>query len=152
MGTWTIQVEHRVGGRLAELLERLLAWLEGKRREIVVKGGEIMFTLPNDQVNVPFRITGVSAVDAEGEGLAVVESFESDEPGVVGIVFGAEGVRSGELVFGHSGVASLMYKAVAKSGKVEQIVKTAGAQFTITTGAVGVVTGGDLVLEGITED
>lgn len=137
--------------RLSDQVDRALDLLEASQQQTQVLGGDIMFTVPDDQPNQPYTITPVTATDKEGNALSVVTEFVSDNPDVVAINGDANG---GELVFGKPGVASLVYKATAKSGKKELIVKTAGAQFTVTTGEIdpASVGGGELALPGLTED
>ncbi len=112
-----------------------------------------MFKLSNDHADVPLTITPISATDAEGETIALTESLTTSDEGVVSILFAegsdASNPRSAQLHIGHSGLGSLEYTAKDPAGN---IVKSGGAQFTITTGAISNVSGGDLALEGVTEE
>lgn len=149
---FTFPIVLALSDKLSSQVDRALDLLEASQSTTIqVLGGEIMFTVPDDQANQPYSISPVTATDKEGNALSVVTEFISDNPDVVAINGDANG---GELVFGKPGVASLVYKATAKSGKKELIVKTAGAQFTVTTGEIdpASVGGGELSLPGLTED
>ena len=141
--------------RFLALLHRLVLAVErlaNPTQQINIFGGDFMFVLQNDHADVPFTISAVSATDAEGETIPLVESLASSDEGVVSILYAegsdANNPRAGQVHIGHSGLASLEYTAKDPAGN---IVKSGGAQFTITTGAIANVSGGDLALEGITE-
>lgn len=143
--------------QLIGLLTQLVDAVSALRfNQIKTFGGDFVFTLPDDQPNVPFSLSPVTAADAEGNAVPVTLKLESDTPDVVAINFTdpADLTKGGELVFGKPGTASLMFTATAKSGRQELVVKASGAQFLITTGAIAPesVSGGDLAFEGITED
>ena len=112
--------------------------------------GDAMFTLPDDQPDVPYSISPVALFDAEGAPITsgFTEAFVTDNGAAVDIVPNDPAdIHAGVLKIGAPGLANLNY-TVTYNGA---IVHSAGAQFTITTGAFGSVTGGDLTFEGITE-
>jgi len=148
--------KHHFRKELLALMSRLVVAVERianpTHQPFSILGGDVMFELPNDHADVPFTISAVSATDSEGETITLTESLTTSDEGVVSILFAegsdASSPRAGQVHIGHSGLASLEYTAKDPSGN---IVKSGGAQFTITTGAIANVSGGDLALEGIAE-
>ena len=151
-----------IGKKTRKILERIAVALETiARGNLYISGGvflipalgdQAMFVVQNDHQDEPFTISSVSATDAEGETVTLTEEAVSDNPDVVSFVFDegfdASNPRSGKLHFGHSGLANLNYTAKDPSGN---IVKSTGKQFTLTTGNVATVTGGDFEVPGLTE-
>lgn len=111
-----------------------------------------MFILPDNQPDVRFTVSAVSATDEEGQSIALVESLVSDNPDAVSFLFdegsSETSPRAGAAHIGAPGVANVNYTATDPTGAV---VASEGAQFTITAGPVANVSGGDLAFEGITE-
>lgn len=117
---------------------------------VAILKGETMFTLPNDHADVPYTISPIQLFDAEGEQITsgYTEEFLSGNDGSVAILPNdPNDIHAGVLKIGASGLANLNYTVMYNG----QIVHSAGAQFTITTGAFGSVAGGTLTFEGITE-
>lgn len=153
-----MECKHTFRSRILALLERLVVSVERfvnnhTPAQLTVVGGSIVFTLPNNFPDVPFTVSSVTAVDEEGEAVALTESLTSSDEGVLSFVYGegssASNPRAASLHIGHSGLASVEYTAKDPKGN---LVKSGGGQFTITTGDVAVTTGGDLVFEWIVED
>lgn len=117
---------------------------------VAIFKGETMFTLPNDHPDVPYSIAPIQLFDAEGEQITsgYTEEFVTGNDGSVAILPNdPNDIHAGVLKIGASGLASLNYTVMYQG----RIVHSQGAQFTITTGAFGSVTGGTLTFEGITE-
>lgn len=134
-----------------EELKQLAEAIKPKPQPIIT-GGDFMFVLPDDQPDVPFSVSPVSAADSEGHAIALTENLVSDNEDVIGFVFAdgssASNPRTGVAHVGAPGIANVNYTAIDSSGN---IVKSTGSQFTVTTGAVASTTGGDIAFEGITE-
>lgn len=111
-----------------------------------------MFIVPNDQADIPFVVSPVTATDGEGESITLTEELISDNEEVISLVFGPDASvsnpREGVAHVGRSGVANVNYTAKDPSGN---IVKSSGAQFTVTTGAIANVSGGDISFQGVQE-
>jgi hypothetical protein len=133
---------------LAEVSEEL----RRKDQHLTILGGKIMFSIPNNQPDIPFSVSPVTATDEEGESIALTEELVSDNEGVISFLFdegsSASNPRSGKAHVGTSGLANVNYTAKDPQGN---IVTSEGAQFTVSTGPVSNVSGGDLAFEGVTE-
>lgn len=150
----------RRSNRLYSAIQQLAEALKPKPQPIIT-GGEIMFVLPDDQPDVSGSISAIDvsgAKDKEGNAVAVTvtELFVTSNADAVAIIF-ADGSsesnpRSFTLKIGSPGSANLNYSAV-NAADPAMVFKAGGGQFTITTGTVdpSTVSGGDLVLTGITE-
>lgn len=158
--------------RLEKFLDKyfvqLIAAILGRTLKPVVTGGDLSFqvapfvsvemkgnrsmanyTIPNDQAPINYSVSPIVAKDAEGEDVVVVETLTSSNPEVIAV---QGDVRSGQLLVGRSGAATLTYEATAKVGPTTVLVKSSTANFAVTTGQPGENTGGDLVIEGLTPD
>jgi len=138
-------------GQLHSDLQKLADAIEPKP-QLIITGGDFMFVLPDDQPDVPFSVSPVSATDAEGNAITLTEELVSDNEAAVAFAFAdgssATNPRAGVAKIGSPGVANVNYTAKDPKGN---IVKSSGSQFTITTGAVANVSGGDIAFQGITE-
>lgn len=136
--------------RAAEKIARGILYISGGELKFELEG--TMFVLPDDQPDVRFSVSAVSATDSEGHEVALIENLVSDNEDAVSFVFdegsSASAPRAGAAHIGAPGVANVNYMATDAQGN---IVKSSGAQFTITTGAIASVSGGDLAFEGISE-
>lgn len=123
---------------------------------LLVEGGELTFSfeegdemksVADDHADVAFTISGLTVKDSEGNEITgIVEEFISDNPDVVSIAFDSDGiVRSGNVHFGKPGIANLNYTATLNG----TIVKAAGEQFVVTTGAPASVDGGEIQFSGL---
>lgn len=112
-----------------------------------------MYIVKDDQPDVPGSISPIVAQDAEGHDVdpgEVEEQFVTDDAGAVAILFDdPSSVRNWTLHFGAPGLANLNYTATRKSDGA--ILKSSGKQFTVTTGDIVAVTGGDISIPGLTE-
>jgi hypothetical protein len=137
--------------KMADLLRELFT------RKLIIRGGGMSFPdleregqrmpnyiVPRDHAPVNYVLNPFESVqDSEGD-VSFSETFESDQPSVVRVIPGPDGIFSGQIEFGTDGIANLT-RTLHANGKVGW---SEAAHFTLIHGAL-TVTGGGMSFEGL---